>query len=87
VRPNRSEDRVRLAQYISMFPADPENVTLREGRIKTWREQTAPIGDAFPGGQDFLADGRCHGTQICLLADLGDMMRRRANRFSLELNS
>jgi hypothetical protein len=49
VRPNRSEDRVRLAQYISMFPADPENVALREARNKTWREQTAPIGDPFPG--------------------------------------
>jgi len=49
VRPNRSEDRVRLAQYISMFPADPGNAALREARIKTWREQTAPIGDPFPG--------------------------------------
>ena len=49
VRPNRSQDRVRLAQYISMFPADYDNERLREARIKTWREQTAPIGDPFPG--------------------------------------
>lgn len=49
VRPNLSEDRVRMAQYISMFPADFDNERLRQARIRTWEEQTHPIGDAFPG--------------------------------------
>ena len=49
VRPNRSLDQVRLAQYISMFPADFENERLRQARIKTWAEQSHPIGDPFPG--------------------------------------
>ena len=49
VRPNRSRDQVRMAQYISMFPADFANEALRRARIKTWAEQTHPIGIAFPG--------------------------------------
>jgi hypothetical protein len=49
VRPNRSRDQVRMAQYISMFPADFENERLRQARIKTWAEQTHPIGAPFPG--------------------------------------
>lgn len=49
VRPNTSENRVRLAQYISMFPADFENEAVRQERIRLWREQAVPKGDAFPG--------------------------------------
>lgn len=49
VRPNVSERTVRLAQYISMFPADFANERLRAERIRIWREQDHPIGDAFPG--------------------------------------
>jgi hypothetical protein len=49
VRPNRSENKVRMAQYISMFPADFGNERLRKARIKTWADQTHPVGDPFPG--------------------------------------
>jgi len=49
VRPNRSKEQVRMAQYISMFPADFDNERLRQARIKTWAERTHPIGDPFPG--------------------------------------
>jgi len=49
VRPNRSADQVRMAQYISMFPADFDNERLRQARITTWAEQTHPRGDPFPG--------------------------------------
>ncbi len=49
VRPNRSDDQVRMAQYISMYPADFGNEPVRQARIKTWAEQTHPIGMAFPG--------------------------------------
>lgn len=48
IRPNHS-DKVRIAQYISMMPAEPENEELRQWRITSWRERRAPEGYAFPG--------------------------------------
>ncbi len=35
---NRSADGVRVAQYITMFPADEGNETLRQARIRSWRD-------------------------------------------------
>lgn len=49
VRPNRSEASVRMAQYVSMFPADFADEPLRQERIRLWRERDHPQGDAFPG--------------------------------------
>lgn len=49
IRPNRSTDKVRIAQYISMMPAEEDNETLRQWRIRSWRERQAPEGYAFPG--------------------------------------
>ena len=49
IRPNRSTDKVRLAQYISMMPAEEDNEALRQWRITSWRERQAPEGYAFPG--------------------------------------
>ncbi|GAB4015561.1 DUF1479 family protein [Spirosoma koreense] len=49
IRPNRSKDKVRLAQYISMMPAEEDNEALRQWRITSWRERQAPEGYAFPG--------------------------------------
>ncbi len=49
VRPNHSPDKVRMAQYVSMFPAQPDNVALKSERIALWRNRQAPAGDAFPG--------------------------------------
>nr|WP_314259450.1 phytanoyl-CoA dioxygenase family protein [uncultured Devosia sp.] len=49
VRPNHSKDRVRMAQYISMYPADEANVAERAERIRLWRELDHPQRDAFPG--------------------------------------
>jgi len=49
VRPNISDNSVRMAQYISMFPADYSNERLRNERIRLWQEQTHPIGEPFPG--------------------------------------
>jgi ectoine hydroxylase-related dioxygenase (phytanoyl-CoA dioxygenase family) len=48
IRPNRS-DCPRLAQYISMMPAQEDNAALREWRIQSWRDRVAPEGYAFPG--------------------------------------
>ena len=49
IRPNRSKDKVRIAQYISMMPAQEDNEALRQWRIKSWKNRIAPEGYAFPG--------------------------------------
>lgn len=49
IRPNNSQDKVRIAQYISMMPAEPDNAALREWRINSWKNRVAPEGYAFPG--------------------------------------
>ncbi|PJB11906.1 MAG: phytanoyl-CoA dioxygenase [Flavobacteriales bacterium CG_4_9_14_3_um_filter_40_17] len=49
IRPNRSIDKVRIAQYISMMPAEEDNEPLRQWRINSWKERIAPEGYAFPG--------------------------------------
>ena len=49
IRPNLSKDKVRIAQYISMMPAQEDDNALREWRIKSWKERIAPEGYAFPG--------------------------------------
>jgi hypothetical protein len=49
VRPNHSVDRPRIAQYISMHPAEWDNVAEREERVRLWREQDHPQRPAFPG--------------------------------------
>ncbi|MEQ9439561.1 MAG: phytanoyl-CoA dioxygenase family protein [Cyclobacteriaceae bacterium] len=48
IRPNHS-DQPRLAQYISMTPAQEENEELRQWRIASWRDRVAPEGYPFPG--------------------------------------
>jgi hypothetical protein len=49
IRPNTTQDKVRIAQYISMMPAEEDNEVLRQWRISSWQERRAPEGYAFPG--------------------------------------
>lgn len=49
IRPNLSKDKVRIAQYISMMPAEEDNLALRDWRINSWKNRVAPEGYAFPG--------------------------------------
>jgi len=49
IRPNLTKDKVRIAQYISMMPAQEDNDALREWRIRSWKDRIAPDGYAFPG--------------------------------------
>lgn len=49
IRPNLSKDKVRIAQYISMMPAEEDNEALRQWRINSWKNRIAPEGYAFPG--------------------------------------
>lgn len=48
IRPNYS-DQPRLAQYIAMTPAQPENEELRKWRISSWKNRIIPEGYPFPG--------------------------------------
>ena len=48
IRPNHS-DKVRIAQYISMMPAQEDNPELTKWRIKSWKDRIPPDGYAFPG--------------------------------------
>ena len=49
VRPNHSNGRVRMAQYLSMAPADPDHAAERAERIRLWREIEPPNRPDFPG--------------------------------------
>lgn len=49
IRPNKSNDKVRVAQYISMMPAEEDNEALKKWRINSWKHRIAPEGYAFPG--------------------------------------
>jgi len=49
IRPNHSDGKVRMAQYISMMPAEEDNEALKQWRVSSWKERIAPEGYAFPG--------------------------------------
>lgn len=49
IRPNNSGNKVRIAQYISMMPAQEENEALRQWRINSWQSRDPMEGYAFPG--------------------------------------
>jgi len=49
IRPNTSESKVRIAQYIAMMPAQEDNEELRQWRINSWQSRDAMEGYAFPG--------------------------------------
>ena len=49
IRPNNSKDKVRIAQYISMMPAQEDDTDLVNWRINSWKNRIAPEGYAFPG--------------------------------------
>jgi hypothetical protein len=49
IRPNNSANKVRIAQYVSMMPAQNDNEELRQWRINSWMNREAMQGYAFPG--------------------------------------
>ncbi len=49
IRPNKSNDKVRIAQYISMMPAEEGDDEMKNWRIDSWKNRIAPEGYAFPG--------------------------------------
>lgn len=71
VRPNHSDNRVRMAQYISMHPAEPENAAERQERIRLWRDLEHPKRDAFPGDP---RDWEKKNTTTAKLTPLGEKL-------------
>src|SRR5690349_18251600 len=49
IRANVSGNKVRIAQYVAMMPAQEENEELRQWRINSWMSRYAMEGYAFPG--------------------------------------
>ena len=49
IRPNNSNDKVRIAQYVSMMPAQENDDELISWRVNSWKNRIAPEGYAFPG--------------------------------------
>ncbi|WP_305815336.1 phytanoyl-CoA dioxygenase family protein [Photobacterium leiognathi] len=43
IRPNQS-DKVRMAQYISMVPAEEDNQPIRDWRVRSWQDRLPPEG-------------------------------------------
>ena len=71
IRPNRSPNRVRMAQYITLRPAEETNAELLEWRIRSWRDREAPQGHAFPGDPRHWEETR-YGTAV--LTPLGEKL-------------
>jgi ectoine hydroxylase-related dioxygenase (phytanoyl-CoA dioxygenase family) len=69
-------DRPRLAQYITMFPADEDNEALRRRRIELWQKRLPPDNrNAFPGDPRKLEE--TYG-QPAALTDLGQKLLGQA---------
>jgi hypothetical protein len=68
IRANNSKDKVRVAQYIAMAPAEEDNEPLRQWRVNSWQHRIAPEGYAFPGDPRQWEQTRYHTAE---LSDLG----------------
>ncbi|WP_020410879.1 phytanoyl-CoA dioxygenase family protein [Hahella ganghwensis] len=68
IRPNRSQ-RVRMAQYISMVPAEEDNQCMKEWRIRSWQNREAPSGYAFPGDPREWEKTRYPHAELTLLGE------------------
>lgn len=70
IRPNYS-DKPRLAQYVSMFPAQEGNEELVKTRVESWKKRIPPSGKAFPGDPRNLEHEKYKTAQ---LTDLGEKL-------------
>ena len=75
VRPNHSDNRVRMAQYISMHPAEWDNEAERQERLRLWRELDHPQRDAFPGDP---REWEKHNATTATLTPLGEKLLGQA---------
>lgn len=64
IRPNISGNKVRIAQYIAMMPAQEDNEPLLQWRVASWRDRIAPAGYAFPGDPRKWEQSRYHTAKL-----------------------
>ncbi|MDA0193978.1 MAG: phytanoyl-CoA dioxygenase family protein [Bacteroidetes bacterium] len=69
IRANSSKDGVRIAQYISMMPAEEDNKALRDWRVNSWENRVAPEGHAFPGDPRKLEQTKYDKAQLTELGE------------------
>ncbi|SDB58470.1 phytanoyl-CoA dioxygenase family protein [Bauldia litoralis] len=70
VRPNLTKERVRMAQYIAMYPAHEDDEAERQERIRLWREQDHPRG-GWPGDP---REWEKHNAEVAKLTPLGEKL-------------
>ncbi|WP_417844126.1 phytanoyl-CoA dioxygenase family protein [Thalassospira sp.] len=75
IRANRSRS-ARIAQYISMAPASPEDTELAKWRVQSWAERLPARGHAFPGDPRNWEQTRYEQAQ---LTPLGEKLLGKAN--------
>ena len=46
---HNTSNRPRIAQYLSMSPANPDNQEGLQSRIRLWRDRQPPASSSFPG--------------------------------------
>jgi len=68
VRPNFSEKSVRMAQYISMHPAEYDDEEQRQERVRLWSEMLPPNRPDFPGDP---RDWEKNNATTAVLTELG----------------
>lgn len=71
VRPNHSDGRVRMAQYISMYPAQNDQPDVAAERVRQWRELDNPKRGAFPGDP---RDWEKKNAKTAKLTELGEKL-------------
>ena len=71
VRPNLSYDKVRMAQYISIHPAEYDDKEQRLERIRLWREMDPPDRPDFPGDP---RDWEKKNAKTATLTELGEKL-------------
>ena len=60
-------DRPRLAQYITMAPAQEDNEEARQTRVRCWEKNLPPPGKAFPGDPRKLEEQRGRPAELTAL--------------------
>jgi ectoine hydroxylase-related dioxygenase (phytanoyl-CoA dioxygenase family) len=69
IRQNKSKDKVRIAQYISMMPAQPDHPDMQDWRIRSWREREAPKGYSLHGDPRYWERDRYETARLTPLGE------------------
>jgi hypothetical protein len=69
IRQNVSANKVRMAQYIAMMPAQEHDEALKQWRIRSWREREAPAGYSLHGDPRKWEQTRYERAQLSTLGE------------------